>query len=158
MSRRRRRGTSLARPSISVSTVKQGHIIPAAYQRPFATDGKVLVHVPGKSSCVRLKVEDAGTRSKAYRRVRPDGTEIDDVEASLSSLERHAGPVLRELAAGDPITDRVRFPECRVRLRRSPRRHRVAMIRGEFANASGPVRQREATSAASRTMRMHKVT
>ena len=68
-------------------TVKQGHIIPATYQRFFATGGSVMVHVPGRSDCVRLKVEDAGTRSKAYRRIRPDGTEIDDVEASLSSLE-----------------------------------------------------------------------
>jgi tryptophanyl-tRNA synthetase len=39
-----------------------------------------------------------------------------------------------------------------------PRRHRVTMIRGEFADASGRVRQRKATSTALRTIRMHKVT
>jgi hypothetical protein len=92
----------------SYPTVKQGHLVPATYQRFFATDGSVMVHVPGRSDCVRLKVEDAGTRSKAYRRVRPDGTEIDDVEASLSSLERHYRPVLEQITNGDPISDRMK--------------------------------------------------
>jgi len=89
-------------------TVKQGHIIPATYQRFFATSGSVMVHVPGRSDCVRVKVEDAGTRSKAYRRLRPDGTEIDDVEASLSSLECDYRPVLEQITTGNPITDRMK--------------------------------------------------
>jgi Protein of unknown function (DUF4238) len=85
------------------STVKQGHIIPATYQRQFAVNGRVAVHVPGGKT-VSIPVEDSGTRSRAYRRIRPDGSEIDDVEASLSTIEGKATPVLQQLAAGDAIS------------------------------------------------------
>ena len=85
------------------STVKQGHIIPAAYQRQFAVNGRVAVHVPGGKT-VSIRVEDSGTRSRAYRRIRPDGSEIDDVEASLSTIEGKTTPVLQQLAAGDAIS------------------------------------------------------
>ncbi len=85
------------------STVKQGHIIPAIYQRQFAVSGRVGVHVPG-GKMVSIPVEDSGTRSRAYRRIRPDGSEIDDVEASLSTIEGKATPVLQELAAGNAIS------------------------------------------------------
>jgi hypothetical protein len=71
------------------SIVKQGHIIPATYQRQFAVNGRVAVHVPGGKT-VSIAVEDSGTRSRAYRRIRPDGSEIDDVEATLSTIEGKA--------------------------------------------------------------------
>jgi hypothetical protein len=86
-------------------TVKQGHIVPATYQRAFAVNGRVSVHVPGRAQCVDLRVENAGTRSRVYRRLRPDGSEIDDVEASLASLERRVGPLLGQIVAGDPVSD-----------------------------------------------------
>lgn len=87
----------------SYPVVKQGHIVAATYQRNFAVDGRVAVQVPGREDCVTLKVENAGTRSRAYRRTRPDGTEIDDVEASLAGMEDIAGPVLAEVVAGAAI-------------------------------------------------------
>jgi len=89
----------------SYPKVKQGHIVAATYQRNFAVDGLVAVHVPGREDCVTLKVENAGTRSRAYRRTRLDGTEIDDVEASLAGMEDVAGPVLAAVAAGGTITE-----------------------------------------------------
>jgi hypothetical protein len=86
----------------SYFVVKQGHIVPATYQRNFAVDDKVAVHVPGRRDCVQLDVENAGTRSRYYRRARLDGTEIDDVEATLEVLEGMAGPVLADMACGAP--------------------------------------------------------
>lgn len=88
----------------SYSTVKQGHIVPAAYQRNFAVDEMVAVHVPGRADCVRLNVANAGTRGPFYRRTRSDGSQMDDIEAMLASLEDVAGPVLKEVAAGAPLT------------------------------------------------------
>ena len=88
----------------SYSTVKQAHIVPATYQRNFAVDDQVAVHVLGRPTCVLLDVQKAGTRSRYYRRTRPDGTQIDDVEASLDVLENVSGPVLAELAAGAELT------------------------------------------------------
>ena len=85
-------------------TVKQGHVVPATYQRNFAVDERVAVHVPGRAAHVELHVTQAGTRSRFYRRVRPDGTEIDDVEAMLGVLE-DVGPVLVEMANGARLTE-----------------------------------------------------
>lgn len=85
-------------------TVKQGHIVPVAYQRSFATNDFVAVHVPGRTDCVKLNVANAGTRSRFYRRKRSDGTEIDDFEAMLAELENVAGPVLRDIAGDAPLT------------------------------------------------------
>lgn len=100
-------GSNLPRRILSqetYTTVKQGHIIPSTYQRQFAVDGDVAVHVPG-GRCLNLKVEKVGTRRRAYRRTRPDGSEIDDIEASLGVLEARVSPVLRSVAGGEPIDD-----------------------------------------------------
>jgi len=107
--RRRTHGPTPDRPRkvmsrASYSAVKQGHIIPATYQRNFAFDEMVAVHVPGRTACVTLHVENAGTRSRFYRRARRDGSQIDDIEASPASLEAVAGPVLRDVVTGAPLT------------------------------------------------------
>jgi len=86
------------------SPVKQGHIVPAMYQRNFAVDGTVAVHIDERADCVPMSVLDAGTRSRYYRRTRPDGTEIDDFEATLASAEDATAPVLRDIVAGEPLT------------------------------------------------------
>jgi hypothetical protein len=107
--RRRAHGPTPDRPRnalhrASYANVKQGHIVPKTYQLNFAVDEHVAVHVPGRHDCVRLHVQNAGTRSRFYRRTRPDGTPIDDVEASLDVLEGVAGPVLKEVAGGAPLS------------------------------------------------------
>jgi hypothetical protein len=107
--RRRAHGPTPDQPRLiisrdSYSTVKQGHVVPVAYQRSFAVDEKVAVHVPGRADCVPLRIQNAGTRSRFYRRQRPDGTEIDDVEAMLAEVERIAAPVLRQVATNETFT------------------------------------------------------
>ena len=97
------------RPSIvfnrdSYPVVEKGHIVPRMYQRAFAVDDKVAVHVDGNPQCVAMSTKTAGTRRRFYRRVRPDGEEIDDVEASLAYVEDKATQPLRDLIAGGPLT------------------------------------------------------
>jgi hypothetical protein len=88
----------------SYPVVKKGHIVPRMYQRSFAVDDKVAVHTDGSSECALMSTKTAGTRPRFYRRVRPDGEEIDDVEASLAYVEDKATQPLRQLIAGDPLS------------------------------------------------------
>jgi hypothetical protein len=88
----------------SYPVVNQGHIVPRMYQRAFAVDDKVAVHAVGSPNCVAKSTKTSGTRGRFYRRVRPDGEEIDDVEASLAYVEDKATRPLRELIAGEPLT------------------------------------------------------
>ena len=103
LARRRAHEGSLDRPRdilsrASYSTVKQGHIVPVTYQRNFAIEDQVAVHLPGEATCFLMNVRDAGKRSRFYRRIRPDGTAIDDIEASLDVIENKAAPLLNNVA------------------------------------------------------------
>jgi hypothetical protein len=84
--------------------VKQSHIVPVTFQRSFAVNDKVAVHVPGRTDHVELHVENAGTRSRVYRRTRPNGEEIDDVEATLAYVESKSASALTEVAMGARLT------------------------------------------------------
>lgn len=83
--------------------VNKAHIVPAVYQRGFAIDDRVAVHIDGASECVTMRVGDAGTRRRFYRRNRPDGSSIDDIEASLAVLEDKVQPALGALQSGGPL-------------------------------------------------------
>lgn len=84
--------------------VERAHIVPRMYQKAFAVNGMVAVHLDGSRECVIKSTRVAGTRPAYYRRDRPDGQPIDDVEASLSAIEDKAAQPLRELISGEPIT------------------------------------------------------
>lgn len=88
----------------SYPEVKSAHIVPRMYQRAFAVDDRVAVHIDGRPVCVLMSTRNAGTRPRYYRRMRPDGQHIDDVEASLSYVEDKAAEPLATLIAGDPMT------------------------------------------------------
>ncbi len=55
-------------------------------------------------SLVSRSIRNAGTHSRYYRRTRPSGEKIDDVEASLAYVEDKATEPLSQLIAGKPIT------------------------------------------------------
>jgi hypothetical protein len=84
--------------------VKSAHIVPRMYQDAWAIDGQVAVHVDGAKQPVLMPTNKAGTRSRYYRRIRPNGEAIDDIEASLSVLEDKAKPALADLRAGAALT------------------------------------------------------
>jgi hypothetical protein len=74
--------------------VERGHILPRVYQRNWAIDGMVELHVAGRPGSRPASTKDVGVKKRAYRRERPDGTPIDDVEWSLSHMEGAVGPIL----------------------------------------------------------------
>lgn len=84
--------------------VKRAHIVPRVYQSAFAFDGQVAVHVDGADRCVLVAITEAGTRSRYYRRVRPTGEAIDDIEASLAFVEDKVAAPLAQVIAGEPLT------------------------------------------------------
>lgn len=88
----------------SYPEVNRAHIVPRMHQKAFAVQGRVAVHMDGNPDCVLTSTKTAGTRARYYRRARPDGELIDDVEASLSVIEDKAAEPLRDLIAGEPIT------------------------------------------------------
>jgi hypothetical protein len=83
--------------------VENAHIVPRMYQKAFAIQGKVAVHRVGESRCSLLSTKRAGTRDAYYRRTRPDGEQIDDVEASLAEVENKSAPILAATIKGAPI-------------------------------------------------------
>lgn len=86
--------------------VKSSHVVPATYLRGFADEhDRIGVRVPGKAEPHVMDVKNAGTRTKFHVRRRPDGTEIHDIEWSLSHIEDAAGPVLRSLAEAWSLDD-----------------------------------------------------
>jgi hypothetical protein len=78
--------------------------VPVVYLRNFAESDRVALHRTDQAGCELRNVRTAGTRGPFYRRRRPDGTEIDDIEASLSRLEEKVRPVFEEILGGTPLT------------------------------------------------------
>ncbi len=66
---------------------------------------QVAVHEPGRSECEVKSSKLVGARGPYYRRTRPrQGTQTDDIEASLAHVENKATPALRQIVAGEPFT------------------------------------------------------
>jgi hypothetical protein len=84
--------------------VKRGHIVPAVYLKNFAASNQVALHRLDRRECELRNVKTAGTRGSFYRRERPDGSEIDDIEASLSALETKVKPVFDDVMSGEALT------------------------------------------------------
>jgi hypothetical protein len=84
--------------------VDQGHILPRFYQRNFAHGEQIEVHIVGTGRSHVTNTAKTGTRRRAYRRTRPSGEEIDDVEWSLQHIEDAAAPILREVDQRWPLT------------------------------------------------------
>jgi hypothetical protein len=92
----------------SYPRVDRSHIVPVGYLRRFAVDGKLMMHLVGKTTSRPISPRDAGVRGAFYRRTRPDGTTIDDVEWSLSQLENNTLPLLPKVRDLWPLTPDVK--------------------------------------------------
>jgi hypothetical protein len=77
--------------------VDHSHVVPAGYLKAFAVDRLIMMRLVGEADSRRISVKDAGVRKAFYRRMRPDGTSIDDVEWSLSQLEQKTLPLLSRI-------------------------------------------------------------
>lgn len=90
---------------VSYPTVEEGHIVPKTFQKAWVVDGRVKVHEVGVNKPCRLRpLKKTGVRKAPYRRERPSGERIDDVEASLNVIEMKATEPLRALNRGEPLT------------------------------------------------------
>ncbi len=114
--------------------VERAHVVPRAYLRNFADDeqmiGMRLVGEPGTEKVVSTR--DAAVRKRFYRRTRPDGTPIDDVEHSLGLIERRAAPILREIEQRWPLgfeDKRILGEFFALQVLRSPRSRRTYEMR-----------------------------
>src|SRR6188472_2942937 len=85
--------------------VKNAHIVPRTYLKNWAVDGKIAVWlVPENRRLDDQPIENVGTRRRFYRRKRPDGTEIEDIEWTLSEIESTAAPLLGSFNERWPLT------------------------------------------------------
>ena len=75
------------------------------FQKAWEVEGRqVAVHRAGRQNCELASTKVVGARGPFYRRTRPQGTEVDDIEASLAYVENKATPALREIVAGESLT------------------------------------------------------
>lgn len=87
------------------ANVKNAHIVPESYLENWAVDGKIAVWlVPEGERLHNQAVENVGTRRRFYRRKRPDGSDIDDIEWTLAQIESNAAPLLRSFDDEWPLS------------------------------------------------------
>jgi len=105
--------------------VKNAHVVPRTYLENFADENSRIAAVLVEDGRVVVRrVTKVGTRRRFYRRERPDGTQIDDIEKSLGDGEAAATPVLRSFADGWPLNteEKVKLAELfAYQLLRGPR-------------------------------------
>jgi hypothetical protein len=82
--------------------VKNAHIVPRSYLKNFAVNEAVMLTVDDEPPVGPISIDNAAVRKRFYRRFRPDGTPIDDIEWSLSQLEGALAPVLGNLRGNWP--------------------------------------------------------
>jgi hypothetical protein len=90
-------------PSGGYARVDRSHVVPAGYLRNFSQDDQIEVRLATDTSKRTVtSVKNAGVQKGFYKRTRPDGSRIDDIEWSLSHIEAVATPVLREIESHWP--------------------------------------------------------
>jgi Protein of unknown function (DUF4238) len=107
--------------------VKHSHIVPNFFLRLFADGEKIAMRLIGESTSKTIGVRDAGVRRDFYRRTRPSGEAIYDIEWSLSQAEATAAPVLKSLPSAWPLplqTKAIVAQFVALQLVRGPRWHR----------------------------------
>jgi hypothetical protein len=93
----------LNRPTI-YPNVKNAHIVPRTYLERWAVDGRIGVVQVRENKRLEMAVENVGTRRQFYRRKRPDGSDIDDIEWTLSDIESKAAPLLQSAEDAWPFS------------------------------------------------------
>ncbi len=104
--------------------VKNAHIVPRTYLANWAEDDRIATRLKGDPEVRIRRISKVGTRRRFYRRHRPDGTPIDDIEWSLAHGESAATPILRAFDDRWPLVqqDRGTLAELfAVQLVRGPR-------------------------------------
>jgi Protein of unknown function (DUF4238) len=88
--------------------VKNAHIVPRTYLANWAEDDRIATHLKGDPELRIRRISKVGTRRRFYRRHRPDGTPIDDIEWALGRGEDAATPILRTFDERWPLVEQDR--------------------------------------------------
>jgi hypothetical protein len=83
--------------------VPHSHVVAAGYLRGWEHDKKIAMRLVGVEGVQEIGVRDAGVRKNFYRRERPTGETIYDIERSLELAETAALPVITGLPAAWPL-------------------------------------------------------
>lgn len=89
---------------VTYPKVDRSHVVPRLYLRNFSDGERIAMRLTGAAESRVVGVGDAAVQKAYYRRTRPNGTEIDDVEWSLSVLEGSTAPILREVEHRWPLS------------------------------------------------------
>jgi hypothetical protein len=111
-------------PDSKYANVKNAHIVPRMYLANWAVDEKIGVRLVRERRTLIQSIEKVGTRRQYYKRQRPDGTEIHDVEWTLAEIEGTAAPVLNSLEDEWPLDSETKLKLATllaVQLLRGPR-------------------------------------
>jgi len=87
--------------------VGRGHFLPRkAYQKGWAIDDQVELHVVGKPGSKPVGTRSVGVIKRMYRRYRPDGTATDDIEWSLGHVESAIRPLFDSIEGKWPLNQK----------------------------------------------------
>jgi len=84
--------------------VKHSHVVPKVYLRGWERDGFICLTRVDGSPARDVSVRDAGVLKNFYRRTRPDGSTIYDIEWSLGHIENEVQPLLASLGTHWPLS------------------------------------------------------
>jgi Protein of unknown function (DUF4238) len=96
-------GAAITLGRMNYPVVNKAHIVPRCYLRRFSVDDQIAVRLTDSGNKRIVSIDDAAVRRRFYRRTRPDGTAIDDVEWSLAQLEAAVAPILSTVEARWPL-------------------------------------------------------
>jgi hypothetical protein len=89
---------------VEYPVVRHAHVVPKGYLVNFANAEKMLtLRLKGKTLHRQISIRDAAVRTDFYKRERPDGTVIYDIEWSLQHLENLTAPILRSIRERWPL-------------------------------------------------------
>jgi hypothetical protein len=84
--------------------VRRSHVVSRGYLRAFAVDEIIAMHLVADSAVREVPINRAGVIKDFYRRHRPDGTPIHDIEWSLEHIDKVVPPLLRQISGRWPLS------------------------------------------------------